>query len=417
MTLVAKFVQKSTFPGIRKFSSITIPTEGITRNVTPDLNSVSVTVRNKNEPNLELLETFRQQEASKLLQTKCSIPWTTPEVSRNIGSTTIATDKKRSIWDWRPAPLFLKHSFVKWPVLNVQDTPMDIINTEEKFKEMMTELRDLQVMEIGFRVKNSSTNYQRLACLITISTRFKDYVVDCLSLEKEIVKELNEIFANPYILKVTFCGKVVDILSLKKDFGIHVIGLFDIRKAERIIKSTEKIIEERDEEINTFGYFLHKYINIESSHRGFWKQRPLTETTIKAARKDSHFLLNVYDQQKELLMKLENGYLLSVYELSKSAQTQGLSARNENEWMEKYKNHFNEQQWHALTELNTWRKRIAQDRNCNVRLVATNKILTQLAERLPKTEEHFMEIISRMPCTTARIDLKNDSNLLVKLFQ
>ncbi|CAG7826320.1 unnamed protein product [Allacma fusca] len=69
---------------------------------------------------------------------------------------------------------------------------------------------------------NSFTNYQRLACLITISTPLKDYVVDCLGLKNKIVKELTKNFANPFLLKITFCGRVEDVLivSLGKDFDI-----------------------------------------------------------------------------------------------------------------------------------------------------------------------------------------------------
>ena len=64
-----------------------------------------------------------------------------------------------------------------------------------------------------------------------ISSREKDWIIDTLKLRDSLVV-LNEIFANPNIVKV-FHGAFMDIIWLQRDLGLYVVSLFDTYHASK----------------------------------------------------------------------------------------------------------------------------------------------------------------------------------------
>jgi exosome complex exonuclease RRP6 len=68
-------------------------------------------------------------------------------------------------------------------------------------------------------------SYIGIVCLMQISTRFTDYIVDTIKL-REHIHEINEVFTNPRIIKV-FHGSDFDIMWLQRDFGVYVVNMFD----------------------------------------------------------------------------------------------------------------------------------------------------------------------------------------------
>lgn len=67
--------------------------------------------------------------------------------------------------------------------------------------------------------------YAGFVCLMQISTRDEDFVVDTLALHDEL-EVLNEVFADPAIVKV-FHGAEMDIKWLQQDFNLYIVNLFD----------------------------------------------------------------------------------------------------------------------------------------------------------------------------------------------
>lgn len=81
-------------------------------------------------------------------------------------------------------------------------TPLIIVDTEVKLKNLINELNNSQ--EFAFDVEHHSfRSFLGLTCLIQISTRSSDYVVDPFPIWK-FMYFLNEPFSNPKILKVMF---------------------------------------------------------------------------------------------------------------------------------------------------------------------------------------------------------------------
>jgi exosome complex exonuclease RRP6 len=106
----------------------------------------------------------------------------------------------------------------------LEETPLIFIVTPEELDAMITELREQK--EIAVDVEHHSyRTFLGLTCLIQISTREKDYVIDTLALWREL-EALNEIFTNPKVLKVLH-GSSSDLEWLQRDFGVYVVGLFD----------------------------------------------------------------------------------------------------------------------------------------------------------------------------------------------
>lgn len=85
--------------------------------------------------------------------------------------------------------------------VGLERTPYLYVETANDLRGMLEDLR--QVSEVSFDVEHSDRGYFGLTCLIQLSTRHKDYVIDCFAPDvREWLFRLNDIFANPNILKV-----------------------------------------------------------------------------------------------------------------------------------------------------------------------------------------------------------------------
>jgi ribonuclease D len=69
-------------------------------------------------------------------------------------------------------------------------------------------------------------SFQGFICVMQVSTRLEDFIVDTLELRTHIGPCLADIFASSSIKKVMH-GADHDILWLQRDFGIYVCNLFD----------------------------------------------------------------------------------------------------------------------------------------------------------------------------------------------
>ena len=80
------------------------------------------------------------------------------------------------------------------------DVPFTWVETREGLEEMINKLRQAQEIAVDLE-HHSYRSFQGFLCLMQISSREEDFIVDVLKLRDEL-EELNEIFTNPKILKV-----------------------------------------------------------------------------------------------------------------------------------------------------------------------------------------------------------------------
>lgn len=223
------------------------------------------------------------------------------------------------------------------PPIALEDTPLVLVVTPDELDSMIFELRGLK--EIAVDVEHHSyRTFLGLSCVIQISTREKDYVIDALTLWREL-EALNEIFTNPKVLKV-FHGSACDIEWLQRDFGVYVVGLFDTYLAMKQLNfvqfslqhllahfcsihldKTFQLADWRLRLLNDLQLFRSRIEMYSCIEFPLFFYRPLPKEMIEYARKDTHFLLFIHDLLKNKLLENGNQFknlLTSVYDQSKS---------------------------------------------------------------------------------------------------
>lgn len=111
-------------------------------------------------------------------------------------------------------------------------TSYTLVALPDQLALMISELKTQTEIAVDLE-HHSYRSYQGFTCLIQISSRTQDYLVDAIHLRSHL-NSLNSIFANPQILKV-FHGSNSDIKWLQKDFGLYVVNLFDTYCAVQLL--------------------------------------------------------------------------------------------------------------------------------------------------------------------------------------
>lgn len=91
-----------------------------------------------------------------------------------------------------------------------------------------------QAEEIAVDLEHHSyRSYSGFLCLMQISDRHRDWIVDLLAVRDDI-QAINEVFTDPKIVKV-FHGSDSDIVWLQQDFSVYVVNLFDTFHASKLL--------------------------------------------------------------------------------------------------------------------------------------------------------------------------------------
>uniref|UniRef100_A0A1I7YKB2 3'-5' exonuclease domain-containing protein n=1 Tax=Steinernema glaseri TaxID=37863 RepID=A0A1I7YKB2_9BILA len=182
---------------------------------------------------------------------------------------------------------------------NFSVNDVQFIAQYEELVELIKELNKQK--EIAVDVEHNDKNsFLGTTCLIQISTRSKDYVIDALNLWDHI-HLLNEPFKNPAILKVFHAPKH-DMEWLNRDFGLEVDNLFD----------TQKAMAELPGQFQGMGLkcLIETLcsISLNKEHQtSDWTLRPLSDEMMDYAARDTHYLLFCFDELRNRLV--ENGKL------------------------------------------------------------------------------------------------------------
>jgi exosome complex exonuclease RRP6 len=107
----------------------------------------------------------------------------------------------------------------------VETTTAKWVDTFEGVLEMLEELKKVDEIAVDLEHHDWRT-YFGMVSLMQISTRDKDWIVDTLKPWRHRLEVLNEVFANPAIVKVLH-GAHMDVIWLQRDLGLYLVGLFD----------------------------------------------------------------------------------------------------------------------------------------------------------------------------------------------
>ncbi|KAK9699068.1 hypothetical protein RND81_08G150800 [Saponaria officinalis] len=300
---------------------------------------------------------------------------------------------------------YFAHDFVDKPVppenhTDIQPKPLEstqltYIDTLDGLKVLRSKL--CVVDEFGVDLEaNNYRSFQGITCLMQISTRTEDFVVDTLKLHHSIRYYLGSVFLDPTKRKVMH-GAGNDILWLQRDFGIYVCNLFDTMQASRVLKLDR----------NSLQYLLIYFCGVLANKQyqtSDWRIRPLPRDMLHYAREDTHYLLYIYDKMRSRLVSGAgrrlydfDDPLLEVYSRSHKICTVIYEKEVFND--ESYKNIFgldevglNPTQMNVVAKMYKWRDELGRQKDESTGYVMPNKLLLEICEKMPKSKSELMSI-------------------------
>ncbi|CAG8980174.1 hypothetical protein HYALB_00007414 [Hymenoscyphus albidus] len=273
----------------------------------------------------------------------------------------------------------------------VETTSATFVDTEEGVFEMLSELRNATEIAIDLEHHDVRT-FVGLVSLMQISTREKDWIVDTLKPWRHKLQVLNEVFADPKIIKV-FHGAFMDIVWLQRDLGLYVVGLFDTHWASRTLGYAG----------GSLAFLLKKFIDFDADKKyqmADWRIRPIPDEMFYYARSDTHFLLYIFDSMRnELIDRTKPGNpeedrLEQVLQKSKEVSLlrydrqvyNAESGRGPGGWYSlliKTPALFNNEQFSVFKAVHGWRDQVARTDDDSTNFVMPNHVIFSIAKLTP----------------------------------
>ncbi|WKX93809.1 hypothetical protein Q1695_011238 [Nippostrongylus brasiliensis] len=276
--------------------------------------------------------------------------------------------------------------------LDFKDTPLRMVKTKEDLELLRDTLNKCKEFAVDLE-HHDFRSYLGITCLLQISTRTEDFIIDPFPLWNEM-HILNEPFTDPAILKV-FHGSEHDIEWLQRDFGIYVVNMFDTGRAMRLL----------DMQKFNLRFLVHHYCDVlldKKFQLADWRERPLDEEMINYARGDTHYLLYCYDRLREDLLEKgdqlknllrvlysESAFICATVYRKPDLDKDGLRGLE--------RRRFNNRQEAAVQVLWHWRDKVAREEDESVQYVLPNHMLLTIAETLPRELQGILHCCNPVP--------------------
>ncbi|KAK1143068.1 exosome nuclease subunit [Aspergillus melleus] len=272
--------------------------------------------------------------------------------------------------------------------LPFESTTATFVDTMEGVMDMLKDLK--KAKEIAIDLEHHDVHsYHGLVSLMQISTRDKDWVVDTLKPWREELQVLNEVFADPAILKVLH-GSSMDIIWLQRDLGLYVVGMFDTFHAACALNYPKRSLK----------FLLQKIVNFEADKRyqmADWRIRPLPTGMFDYARSDTHYLLHIYDHlRNELVENSVPGHnlidyvqdhskeeALQRYERSVYDAATGQGPGGWYDYLCRNPAVLTKEQFAVFKAVHQWRDQVAREEDEGVQCVFPKHILFKVANVMP----------------------------------
>ncbi|KAK3941334.1 exosome complex exonuclease rrp6 [Diplogelasinospora grovesii] len=284
----------------------------------------------------------------------------------------------------------------------VETTSAIWVDTYEGVLEMLDELKKAKEIALDLEHHDFRT-YTGLLSLMQISTRDKDWIVDTLVPWRHKLEVLNEVFADPSIVKVLH-GAFMDIIWLQRDLGLYVVGLFDTHHASDLLGYAGR----------SLAFLLKKFADFDADKKyqlADWRIRPLPEEMFYYARSDTHYLLYIYDMIRNELVERsdrsnpENDLIERVIQKSKEVSLQryenpgydsetGLGARGWYNTLAKSPTLFNSEQFAVYKAVHSWRNDLARREDESPMFVMSQQVLADVARMLPTDKKALWSLLS-----------------------
>jgi ribonuclease D len=239
-------------------------------------------------------------------------------------------------------------------------------------------LRDLeQAPQIAIDLEaNGMFAYREQMCLIQISTREQDYIVDPLA--KLDLEPLGVLIADPTIEKVLHAAEY-DLILMKRDMDWEMNNLFDTMWAARILG------------IKRIGLanVLETYFNVtlnKKYQRADWSKRPLDKAQLAYAQADTAYLLALRDiLGRELADGGHTAESADIFAAQSLVRLPDTDFDAESFWSIKGSEDLTPQQKGILRALNIYRDEESRKRNRPPFKVFSNRALVEIARTEPRS--------------------------------
>lgn len=226
--------------------------------------------------------------------------------------------------------------------------------------------------------------YRGRICLIQVSTRHTDYIIDPLTIND--MQPFGDLLLEARIEKV-FHGAEYDLAAIKRDYDFDLNNLFDTLLALRVL----------GRDTLALGDVLHADFGIEldKSHQlDDWGLRPLAETSLIYAQMDTHFLPALRDR---LFAELEQAQrmdeAIEVFEDYSRARIKDDTFDPEGYWQLGRPRSLTRRQMGVLREVYLLREDLARRDDLPTHKIATNRELVALAMHRPHNNSELSQII------------------------
>lgn len=178
--------------------------------------------------------------------------------------------------------------------INSKLPPAIYINSARTMQTMINAITGEKQIAVDTESNNMYVYYGEV-CLIQLSTREQDYIIDPLAIDD--IQALGDILADESVEKI-FHAAEYDLICMKRDFGFDVNNLFDTMAAARLAGAQKFGL----------GDLLLQYfdVKVDKRHqRDNWGRRPLPKDSLIYAQMDTHYLHELRDNLDNELTELE----------------------------------------------------------------------------------------------------------------
>ncbi|KAK2638276.1 hypothetical protein Ddye_026071 [Dipteronia dyeriana] len=277
----------------------------------------------------------------------------------------------------------------------IEETPFKMVEEVKDLKELAAKLQSVNEFAVDLE-HNQYRSFQGLTCLMQISTRTEDFVVDTLKLRIHVGPYLREVFKDPTKKKVMH-GADRDVVWLQRDFGIYICNMFDTGQASRVLKL----------ERNSLEHLLQHFCGVAANkeyQNADWRLRPLPDEMVRYGREDTHYLLYIYDMMKIRLFSMpkesesSDAPLIEVYKRSYDVcmQLYEKELLTENSYLYIYGLQgagLNAHQLAIVAGLCEWRDVVARAEDESTGYILPNKTLLEIAKQMPLTPSKLRRLL------------------------
>lgn len=272
-----------------------------------------------------------------------------------------------------------------------EETTATFVDTPEALATMLAELKTAKEIAVDLE-HHDNRSYIGMVSLMQISTRDKDWIIDTLKPWRRKLECLNEVFADPSIVKVLH-GAYMDIIWLQRDLGLYVVGLFDTYHAARSLGYPG----------GSLAYLLERFVGFKAQKQyqiADWRTRPLGPELFEYARADTHFLLYVFDNMRNELVEKsvftdpERNKVQDVLQKSKETALQryehpvydtelGLGTAGWYKLISRTPAQFTPQQFSVFRAVHQWRDKLSRQEDESPLFIMPNHAVFSVARAMP----------------------------------